>query len=150
MFRVAARTFLAGTRRNVIGRMQSLAGIKPRIDLAMAVETLERRLSAELVSTAAVGRSVEGLMRPRQWSRRDLGPRRGQKHREHEKPERKQTRRKSRSMDNAAVHSARASLELAGDDTCWRELISKAICRRHCPLPMRSASPLPHLILAVV
>lgn len=60
MFRVAARALLAGTGRDVVSRMQSLAGTEPRGNFRMAVQALQRRLpAAELVATGAVGRSIE-------------------------------------------------------------------------------------------
>jgi hypothetical protein len=59
VFRVAACTLLAGAWRNVVGRMQSRAGIEPLGDFRMAVQALERRLSTELVATGAVGRSIQ-------------------------------------------------------------------------------------------
>ena len=55
VFRVAARALLAGARRNVVSRMQSLAGAEPRGDFGVAVQALERRLSTELVASGAVG-----------------------------------------------------------------------------------------------
>lgn len=58
MFRVALCTLLAGARRNVVGRMQAFARRKPRCNLGVAIQTLQRRLAAELVTTGAVRGSV--------------------------------------------------------------------------------------------
>lgn len=63
MFRVAARTLLAGTGRNVISRMQSLMRAHSTRDFIVTVEALERRLTAELVATGTVRRSIKRLMR---------------------------------------------------------------------------------------
>ena len=63
MFRVAARTLLAGARRDVIARMQPLPRLEKSADFIMAINTLKRRLAAESVATGTVRRSVERLMR---------------------------------------------------------------------------------------
>ncbi len=59
VFGVAAGALLAGPRRQAISRVQSLAGIQPRGDLGVAVQTFERSLSPKLVATGTVDRSVE-------------------------------------------------------------------------------------------
>ena len=59
VFRVTARALLAGTGRNVVGCMQSLAAVEPHSDFGVAIQALERSLSTELVATGAVGWSVE-------------------------------------------------------------------------------------------
>jgi hypothetical protein len=45
-------------------------------------------------------------------------------------------------MDDAAGNSARAPPLAAGDDAYWRELISRAILRRHCTSPDEVCKPL--------
>ncbi len=62
---VAAGAFLAGTGGNVIGGVQTPVGGKPGRDLGVTVQTLQRRLPAELVATGAVGGAVQRLVRPR-------------------------------------------------------------------------------------
>src|ERR1700686_1160438 len=69
---VAAGAFLTGTGWNVIGGVKTFAGSETGRDLGMTVETLQCCLAAELVATGAVGGSVQGLVRARQWSRRNL------------------------------------------------------------------------------
>ena len=72
---VAAGAFLAGAGRNVVGGVQALAGREPGRDLGVTVQTFQRRLPAELVATGAVGRSVQGLVRPRERAGRNSAPR---------------------------------------------------------------------------
>jgi len=72
VLRVTARALLAGIGWDVIGRMQSLAGIEAGGDLSVAVQAFEDRLSAKLVATGTIGRTVERLMRTRQRPGRDL------------------------------------------------------------------------------
>lgn len=78
VFGMAAGALPAGAGRNVVSRMQSLAGIEPGGDFGVAVQTLERCLSPKLVTTGAVGRSIERLVRLREWPRRNLCTRRRQ------------------------------------------------------------------------
>ena len=78
VLRVATGTFLTGARRDVIGGVQAFMSGKPGRDFGVTVQALQRRLAAELVATGAVGRSVQRLMRPREWSGRDLRRSRGQ------------------------------------------------------------------------
>lgn len=72
VFRVAAGALLARARRNVVSRMQAFPGEEPRGNFGVAVKTFEGSLSAELVTTGAVRRSVQRLMRPGQWTGRNL------------------------------------------------------------------------------
>ncbi len=55
VFRVAACALLAGTGRNVVSCMQSLANVEARGDFSVAIQAFERSLSTELVATGAVG-----------------------------------------------------------------------------------------------
>lgn len=52
--------------------MQTLVRGKPSGDLVVALQALERGLSAELVATGAIGGAVQGLVGPRQRARRNL------------------------------------------------------------------------------
>jgi hypothetical protein len=83
---VAAGAFLAGAGRDIIGGVQAFASRKAGRDFGVTVQTLQRRLPAELVATGAVGGSVQRLVRPREWSGRDLRRSRGQQ-REIREPE---------------------------------------------------------------
>ena len=69
---VTPGAFLARTTRNAIRRMQPFMCVESCSDLAMAVETFQRGLTAKLVATGALCTTVEGLMRSRQRSRRNL------------------------------------------------------------------------------
>ncbi len=62
-FGVTARALLTRAGIDVISRMQSLARSDTRRDLAMAVETLERRGCSEFVATGTVGRPVQRCVR---------------------------------------------------------------------------------------
>ncbi len=63
VFGVAAGALLARAGGNVIRGMQSLVGIEALGDFGVALQAFEGGLSAELVTTGAVRRSVEGLVR---------------------------------------------------------------------------------------
>ncbi len=72
VFGVAAGAFLARSGWNVIGGVKTLVGGETGRDLGVTVQTFQGCLAAELVATGAVGRSVQGLVRARQWSGRNL------------------------------------------------------------------------------
>ena len=59
VFGVTACALLAGARRDVVSRMQPLAGAKVRANFGMAIQALERRLSTKFVATRAISRSIE-------------------------------------------------------------------------------------------
>lgn len=59
VFGVAARAFLARTRRNVISRMQTGVIRQSLRYLCMTAETLQRRLPTKLVAGCALRRSVQ-------------------------------------------------------------------------------------------
>ena len=58
MFGVAARAFLAGARRDVVGSMEPFVSLKPAGNFSMTFQALKGRLAAELVTGHTVGRSV--------------------------------------------------------------------------------------------
>ena len=70
--------FLARTSGDVIRGMQSSMSGELGGDLCMAIEALQGGLPPEFVATSALCRTVEGLVRPRKRSGRNLrqGPRR--------------------------------------------------------------------------
>jgi len=72
VFRMTASALLAGAGRNVISRMQAFPGREPSGNFSVAAQTFERGCSAELVTTGTVRRSVQRLMRPGQWTGRNL------------------------------------------------------------------------------
>ena len=59
VFGVAARALLAGAGRDVVAGMQPLVSLEAAGDFRVALQALEGRLAAELVTVHAVGRSVE-------------------------------------------------------------------------------------------
>ncbi len=72
MFGVTAGALLARTHRNVVGGVQASMGGDARADFGMALHAFQGGLSAELVATGAIGRSVERLVGPRQRARGNL------------------------------------------------------------------------------
>jgi len=80
MLRVASGTFLAGAGRDVVGGVQAFASRKPGGNFGVTVQTFQCRLAAKFVTTGAFSGSVQRLVRPRERSRRDLPPSRGQQH----------------------------------------------------------------------
>jgi hypothetical protein len=73
VFRVAAGALLTGPGRDVVGGMKPVMSVQAVGDFSMAFEALESGLAAEFVTTRAVRGSVEGLVRPRERARRNLG-----------------------------------------------------------------------------
>lgn len=65
---VTTGALLAGPGRDVIGSVQAPVSVQPGGDLGVAFQALERRLAAEFVATAAVGVSVQKLVRAGQRS----------------------------------------------------------------------------------
>lgn len=61
---VTAGAFLARTRRNVVGSVQASARRKPASDFGMAIQALQRGLSAKLVATRTICGTVQRLVRP--------------------------------------------------------------------------------------
>jgi hypothetical protein len=72
VLRVAAGAFLAGARGNVIGGVQAFVSRKPGRYFSVTGQTLQRRLTAKRMATGAVSRSIQRLVRSREWSRGDL------------------------------------------------------------------------------
>ncbi len=72
VLRVASRAFLAGTRWDAVAGMQSSMCGEPGGDFCMAFETLQGRLSAKLVATRTICRSVQRLMGSCEGTGRDL------------------------------------------------------------------------------
>ena len=52
---MTAGALLAGTARNVVGRVQALVSGKPGRDFGVTVQAFERRLAAEFMATCAIG-----------------------------------------------------------------------------------------------
>ena len=73
VFRVAAGALLTGPGRDVVGGMKPVMSIQAVGDFSVAFEALESSLAAEFVTTRAVCGSIEGLVRPRERARRNLG-----------------------------------------------------------------------------
>lgn len=73
VFRMAARTFLAGTQRNVKCGVQAAVGRKANADLGMTLQALHRCLAAELVALGAIDGPVERLVRAGEGPGRNLG-----------------------------------------------------------------------------
>lgn len=71
---MTAGAFLAGTARNVVGRVQALVSGEAGSDFSVTVQAFEGSLTAEFMATGAIGRTVEGLVGPRQRARRNLRP----------------------------------------------------------------------------
>lgn len=65
-------TLLAGTGRNVVGRVQALVSGEAGSDFSVTVQAFEGSLTAEFMATGAIGGTVEGLVGPRQQARRNL------------------------------------------------------------------------------
>ena len=65
VFGVAACAFLARSGRNVVGGVESPVSLEAAGNLSMAFQTFEGGLTAELVATGTIRRSVKRLMRPR-------------------------------------------------------------------------------------
>lgn len=76
MVRVASRTSLAGSGLNVVGGVQAFVCGNARGNLGMTLEALEYALASESVAGCAIRRTVQGLVRSRQWPRRNLRVRR--------------------------------------------------------------------------
>lgn len=72
MLGVAAGALLARPWRDVIGRMQASVSCEPGRYFRVALHALQLSLSTELVAFGAVRRSIEGLMRARERSGRNL------------------------------------------------------------------------------
>jgi len=70
---VAAGAFLAGAGGNLVSGVKPAMSIQAIRDFRVALETLQRGLTAELMTTGAVGRSIEGLVGTRQRAGRNLG-----------------------------------------------------------------------------
>ena len=137
VLRVAAGAFLAGAGGNVVGRVQTLACRKPGRDFGVAVQTLQRRLPAKLVATGAVGGSVERLVRPRQWSRRDLRPAGRQQHEE--------TKCGNHNDNRTRLPACEHSFHLR--DMSWRERSQLGLTLRLTDREIRAASLLPAAII---
>lgn len=73
VFGMALGAFLAGALRDVVSRVKSAMGGQAAGDFGVAFQALEGGLSAELVTTRAIGGSVQRLVRSRERARRDLG-----------------------------------------------------------------------------
>jgi len=74
MLRVTTCALLAGSRPNVIGRVQAALSREARRDFRMAVQTFEHRFAAtHLVAVSAVCSAIQRLVGTRERSRRDLG-----------------------------------------------------------------------------
>jgi hypothetical protein len=69
---VTARAFLAGVSPQSVGGMQAAAGPEPGGNLAMTFEALKRASGAQLVTTRAIDRAIESLVRPRKRAGGDL------------------------------------------------------------------------------
>jgi len=65
VFGVAAGAFLARSGRDVVRGVESLVSLEAAGNLSMAFQTFEGGLTAELVATGTIRRSVKRLMRPR-------------------------------------------------------------------------------------
>lgn len=74
VLRVTTGALLAGCRVQVIGRVQAAPGAQAGCNLAVTVETLERRLAAKLVTGGALCGAVKRAMRTRKRARGDLRP----------------------------------------------------------------------------
>ena len=72
VFRVTSRAFLARACGDVVSSVQSPVGRQASSDFGVAIEALQRGLSAELMASGAIGRSVEGLVGAREWPRGNL------------------------------------------------------------------------------
>ena len=72
VLRVAAGAFLAGAGGNVIRSVKPFVSRKPTRYFGVTGQTLQRSLAAKFMATGAVGGSIQRLMWPRKWSRRDL------------------------------------------------------------------------------
>ena len=60
---VAPGALLAGAGRDVVGRMQTLVSLKAAGNLGVAFQTFQGCLAAEFMTTGAISRSIQGLMR---------------------------------------------------------------------------------------
>src|SRR5262249_54840443 len=65
VFGVSECAFLARSGRNVVGGVESAVSFEAAGNLSMAFQTFEGGLTAELVATGTIRRSVKRLMRPR-------------------------------------------------------------------------------------
>lgn len=73
VFRVAAGALLTGSCGNVVGGMKAAVSVQAVSDFCVALQALESGLAAELVTTGAVGRSIQRLVGTRERSWRNLG-----------------------------------------------------------------------------
>ncbi|HEY2232459.1 MAG TPA: hypothetical protein VGK01_03200 [Candidatus Angelobacter sp.] len=82
---MTAGALLAGTARNVVGRMQALVSGEAGSDFRVTIKAFEGSLTAEFMASGAIGGTVEGLVGPRQRAWRNLrrstrtGPRQEQR-----------------------------------------------------------------------
>ena len=69
---MTAGALLAGTARNVVGRVQALVSGEAGSDFGVTVKAFEGSLTAEFMATGAISGTVEGLVGPRQRAWRNL------------------------------------------------------------------------------
>lgn len=69
---MTAGALLAGTARNVVGRMQALVSGEAGSDFRVTIKAFEGSLTAEFMASGAIGGTVEGLVGPRQRAWRNL------------------------------------------------------------------------------
>lgn len=69
---MAARAFLTGTGRNLVGGVQSFSSIEPRLDFGVAFQAFQCRLSPKLMASRTVRGPIQRLVGPRERAGRNL------------------------------------------------------------------------------